>query len=118
MCCGFAESTTMFGSLFGNGSSQSSFVFAPPEVAVHSASHPCGPRLTPFAVTVRFSPAPSPPAAPTLATATAAAPSKTTSVAANRNRMLSSSIALSIPEDDPTTLQPRRLGVRGRRVKA
>ena len=41
MCSGFEASTTMFGSLFGNGSSQSSFVFRPPEVAVHSNDQLC-----------------------------------------------------------------------------
>src|SRR5690348_10051804 len=41
MWSGFDGSTTMFGSLFGSGSSQSSFVFAPPEVAVHSVAKLC-----------------------------------------------------------------------------
>src|SRR6266550_142612 len=41
MCSALDASTTMFGSLFGNGSSQSSFVFAPPEVAVHSVAQLC-----------------------------------------------------------------------------
>src|SRR4051794_19651985 len=36
MCNGSAESTTRCGSLFGNGSSQSSLVFTPPLVAMHS----------------------------------------------------------------------------------
>src|SRR6266487_2485193 len=41
MCAGLAASTTMFGSLFGDGSSQSSLVLAPPEVAVHSVAKLC-----------------------------------------------------------------------------
>ena len=41
MCFGFDASTTMFGSLFGNGSSQSRFVLRPPESAVHSKAQLC-----------------------------------------------------------------------------
>src|SRR5438034_11076149 len=67
MCNGFAGSTTRFGSLFGNGSSHSSFVFAPPDVAVHSNAQPL---FMPFAVPAgasdRFSPMlPSPTQGPT-----------------------------------------------------
>src|SRR5512132_709356 len=71
---GAAGSTTMLGSLFGNGSSQSSFVFAPPLVTTHSNCE-CGPCCLSNpapAVAVRFpampasglgsSPAPEPPA--------------------------------------------------------
>ncbi len=71
---GAAGSTTMLGSLFGNGSSQSSFVFAPPLAATHSNCE-CGPCCLSnpaLAVAVRFpampasglgsSPAPEPPA--------------------------------------------------------
>jgi hypothetical protein len=44
MCSGFVGSTTRFGSLFGNGSSQSRFVLAaPPDAAVHSKT-----EFTPF----------------------------------------------------------------------
>jgi hypothetical protein len=52
----------MFGSLFGNGSSQSSSVLTPPDGAVHSNSHPCLPFFLPAGAgaSERFSP-PSPP---------------------------------------------------------
>src|SRR5256885_5337463 len=88
MCNGFAGSTTRFGSLFGNGSSQSSFVFAPPEDAVHSNAQPL---FIPFAVPAgasdRFSPASPPvpgPTAWTLAVTKTAAPKARAKSTANR----------------------------------
>src|SRR5580765_1990861 len=53
---GATGSTTMLGSLFGKGSSQSSFVFAPPLAATHSNCE-CGPCCLSnpaLAVAVRF----------------------------------------------------------------
>ena len=92
MCSGFAGSTSMSGSLFGNGPSQSRFVFAPPLGAVQSnvddSPFLCLPFcLTNSATTVRL--LPRMPRSPSSPAALAAA-----MIAANANAAANSSTAL------------------------
>src|SRR6266498_4924140 len=111
MCCALAASTTICGSLFGNGSSQSSCVFKPPDAAVHSKDQPC---LTCFSAAKgaieRFSPSPSPPggSARTLVVRNRPMPAATSRSRLKRTFVISLPFRVPSLEGERTRARPAR----------